>query len=112
MILVGTHHYDLVGPRRLEHVLEVFRPRSITVEMAMTMDEFRESIKISESMEKMDRETLDAIADRASIPKEANYRILFRDFLKVTGYEVWIPASYADRTGASVDFVDSPVSKG
>ncbi len=86
MILVGTVHYDLDGPRRLEHLLRRFAPRQISVEYNGSL----KGIVIDHEFNKAD--AAEAVK-KVDLPE--NLKQLFVEAASIYGYEVRIPLLYS-----------------
>lgn len=100
LYLVGTSHLDLKGPERLGKFLEYVRPDLIGVES--TKEYFLQRIE--------DRQLLDSQKTLLGAVLTLNYgrvkasRII--SFMKMVGYELWVPDQYKRKTGTPILYCD------
>ncbi len=101
MIAIGTIHYDIEGPKRLEHLLERFKPKIITVEYPHTASLEEVAVLNQEAQQK-----------RAALIPKMDLPQVIKEFLTemntVLGYDILIPLKYAEEKGAEVYGIDHP----
>lgn len=101
MILVGTVHLDIVGPSRLEHLLDRIKPKMISIESP-------DNLSIKETRKIIYNEQyrfFDIIKD-ARLPE--TIKLLLKDFSDIRGYEILVSLDYAEKTNSQAIFVDHP----
>ena len=101
MLLIGTVHIDIEGPKRLEHFLNKYAPRKITVEVPKGR-----SVSEIEYMTLRERENRVKQVQQAGLPPQV--QTLLEEIEQATGYEAIVAIQYAKRTGAELYFVDIP----
>ena len=105
MILVGTVHIDIDGPKRLEYLLKRLQPKTITVEYpsSFTPEE------VEERLGRMHRVALECI-DKLERPdfEKAYFREIYSNYW----YEAITPITYARQSGSVVKGVDHPMTEG
>src|SRR3989338_3631294 len=102
MILVGTVHMDIEGTARLEHILNITQPRTITIEWSG-----------SQSVDKIEQEIRTAreyMLDRIASWEEVHPCIqeLLMDLLSQRFYEAFVPLVYAKEHLIAVHPIDLP----
>ncbi len=107
MLLVGTNHFDLDGPSRLEHILRAAQPRSITVEFNATQEEVQQMIQETEVITDED---IEPVASYFRIPHNPAYFRLIRELFQLNGYEVKTAATYANTSRIPISYIDSLTS--
>lgn len=98
MILIGTVHTDLDGPRRLKCILEKYKPRKITVEMPKNklekiLNDFSEFRSIA-------KKNFEKVYGGTEIIK------LINELIQIYGYEFNTTYDYAKSTGAELYAID------
>lgn len=101
MILVGTVHIDLEGPKRLENLLFRIKPSLVSLECpkGMTEEEIRDLIM-------RDRREVRSIVEQSNLP--AIFRQLMLEYSDIRGYDIIAPLDYCKKTGSEAIFVDHP----
>jgi len=104
MKLIGTIHYDIQGPKRLEHILNKEMPEKVSVEFYKAKD-----IKEAQSLVLKNREKRKKEIKKWNLPKLLKnfaYRIS-----ESYGFELTTTIRYAKKTGALLYLVDEPEIK-
>ncbi len=104
MKLIGTIHYDIQGPERLEHILNKEMPEKISVEFYKI-----KNIKEAQSLVLKNREKRKKEIKKWNLPKPLKnfaYRIS-----ESYGFELTTTIRYIKKTGASLYLVDNPKMK-
>jgi hypothetical protein len=99
MILIGTCHNDMEGPKRLENALNIIKPKVITVECQSNY--YLESVKL---IYKYYKEEMSDWVAKTKKPKIVKTYLLER--LAIESYEVLTAINYAEKNHASIFFVD------
>jgi len=101
MILVGTMHLDLEGPRRLENLLNRFRPKRISVECPKGTNQ----IEVRDSIINHRRKTQRIIR---GMRMPDNYQKQMLEYQEVKAYEIATILDYCRTNRCSAFFVDHP----
>ena len=103
MLLIGTVHIDLNGPRRLEAILNRFRPKKVAVEWSGNIDlgEIVSQIQIAKHLMLKQLKEL-----KLDLP--SNLLGLMYEEVDARGYEFFVPYNYCKGNGLELLCVDHP----
>lgn len=99
MILVGTNHIDFKGTKRLEKVLEKFKPTKLSLEMPKNV-----SIQEAKEFISNQRESFFKAIYKAKIGE--NYKKIHRLVLEAKYFEGDVSIQYYEKTDTQLFFVD------
>ena len=107
MKLIGTHHLDIEGPKRLEHLLSKNKPEVITIE-APADKTIKEAKKdMSDKKQKLKDFIFKVLLESKILGKNAISKYFFETW-DVYLYDTSIPISYAQKNDCKIYFVDDP----
>lgn len=101
MILVGTVHVDINGPRRLEQVLNTYKPKSVSLEIPSDMD----PDELEQFIFGIRKSTKAAVEDSGI---EENNSIFIFEAVETFGYEACITIEYCRTNDSTLHFSDHP----
>lgn len=103
MILIGTIHIDLNGPKRLETILNRFRPKKVSIEWPCNID-LREVVNQIQA----NKQSLLQQLRKLKLDLPSNVLDLMYEENEARGYEFIVPNKYCTRNGLELLCVDHP----
>ena len=101
MILIGTIHSDLEGPKRLEYLLNKFNPKIITIE-------FPDNFTIEEAEKFISNGKNQSRKEIKGFGLPENSKRLNYEGVDIISYECIVPIEYSKKSNSNIYFVDHP----